>query len=130
MKVTYQKWRFLSRLKIELNYASVESSLERRFHRFVKAQKFSQQKTVILKSLYAVKQIEFLFQTVMMPKCTLFQPGQYHVDSIAVIQIRQSNLYASICRYKDNCLTRSKAMAHNHPIRGDPQEIESGRKAI
>src|SRR5262245_27864686 len=86
MKVTYQEWRFLSRLKIEINYAPVEIRLERCFHRFVKAQKFSEQKPVILESPHAMEKIESLFQTLAMQKCLLFQPGQEHIDSIAVIK--------------------------------------------
>src|SRR5215470_4544139 len=86
MQVTHQEWRFLSRLKIEINYTPAESGFERRLHRFVKAQKFSEQRTIILERLHAVKQIEFPFQTLVMPKCPLFQPGQDHIDSIAVIE--------------------------------------------
>src|SRR5262244_986613 len=86
MQVTHQERCFLSWLKIEINYAPVESGFERRLCRFVKAQKFSEQISIILERLHAVKQIEFPFQTLVMPKCLLFQPGQDNIDSIAVIE--------------------------------------------
>src|SRR5262249_16344063 len=98
MQITQQQRRLLSRRKIEVNRGPVEFSFENFFRRFVKAQEFSEQSTVIVEAVDAVKKVEPLFQTLVMQECLLFQPGQDHIGSLAVIESGLSNLYANDLR--------------------------------
>src|SRR5215831_388323 len=98
MQIPQQQRRLLSRRKIEVNRGPVESSFKNFFRRFVKAQKFSEQPAVVVEGVYAVKKVESLFQTLVMQECFMFQPGQDHIGSLAVIESGLSNLYANNLR--------------------------------
>src|SRR5215510_14796346 len=98
MQIPQQQRRLLSRRKIEINRGPVESSFENFFRRFVKAQKFSEQPSVVVESVHAVKKVEPFFQTFVVQECFLFQPGQDHIGSLAVIESGLSNLYANNLR--------------------------------
>src|SRR5262249_38953352 len=57
MQIPQQQRRLLSRRKIEVNRGPVESSFESFFRRLVKAQEFSEQPSVIVEGVHAVKKI-------------------------------------------------------------------------
>src|SRR5262245_6724703 len=103
MQIPQQQRRLLSRRKIEIYRGPVESSFENFFRRFVKAQKFPEQPAVVVESVHAVKKVEPFFQTLMMKECFLFQPGQDHIGSLAVIDSGLSNLYANNLRRSSSC---------------------------
>src|SRR5215475_12157013 len=103
MQIPQQQRRLLSRRKIEINRGPVESSFENFFRRFVKAQKFSEQPAVVVEGMHAVKKVEPLFQALVIQECFLFQPGQDHIGSLAVIESGLSNLYANNLRRPSSC---------------------------
>src|SRR5688572_5280577 len=95
MQVPHQQRRLLPRCKIEVNRAPVESGFENFFRRLVITQKFSEQPPVIVEGFHTVEKVKPLFQTLVMQECFLFQSGQDHSDSLAIIESGLSKIYAN-----------------------------------